>query len=152
MNFICPSGTDPVDRARKLGPAIEAAADECAQRIPQPLLPQLHIDRICRILLSCLVDGDESETWVYFCAIECLSRHHGSVGWNTFAANSAALIGPFMLPEMAETAFANPCTAVMVAWRPLNDSKAIEAPGSYSVAGIIALRCRASDLVVSAAA
>jgi hypothetical protein len=117
MNFVRPSGTDPVDRARKLGPAIEAAADEieCAQRRE-------------------------------------LSRHDGSVGWNTFAANSAVLIASFILPEMAETASANPCTAVMVAWRPSNDSKAIAARGSYSVAGIIALRCRASDLVVSAAA
>ena len=52
MNDFAPSAADPVARARDLGPAIEAAADtiERTQRIPEPLLSQLHATRICRML------------------------------------------------------------------------------------------------------
>ena len=101
MNFVTPTATDPVACARELGPAIEAAADEIerTQRIPEPLLSQLHAARICRMLLPRSVDGDEVEPWVYLRAIEEVSRHDGSVGWNMFVANSSALIAPFLHPE-----------------------------------------------------
>ena len=72
---------------------------ERTQRIPEPLLSQLHAARLCRMLLPRSVDGDEVEPWVYLRAIEEISRHDGSVGWNMFVANSSALIAPFLPPE-----------------------------------------------------
>ena len=63
MNDFSPDARlDPVARARELGPAIEAAADEIerTQRIPEPLLSQLHAARLCRMLLPRSVDGDEA--------------------------------------------------------------------------------------------
>ena len=44
MSFVAHATPDPVAHARDLGPAIEAAADEIerTQRIPEPLLTQLH--------------------------------------------------------------------------------------------------------------
>jgi alkylation response protein AidB-like acyl-CoA dehydrogenase len=90
--------TNPVARAREIGPAIEASAEEIerTQRIPEPLLSRLHAARLCRMLLPRSVDGDECEPWVYLRAIEEISRHDGSVGWNIFVANSSALIAPFL--------------------------------------------------------
>ena len=40
MNYLTPTSSDPGARARALGPAIEAAAEEIeqTQRIPEPLL------------------------------------------------------------------------------------------------------------------
>jgi hypothetical protein len=69
MKSVTPSGTDPVDGARELGPAIKAAADEI-ERIPGPLPSQLHTELIRRILPPRLVDGYEMEPWVYLPAIQ----------------------------------------------------------------------------------
>src|SRR5215469_11237083 len=107
MNYLTPTSSDPVARARALGPAIEAAANEIerTQRIPEPLL-------------SRSLDGDEVEPWVYLRALQEISRHDGSVGWNVFVANSAALIAPFLPPDSMRTIFADPRASV--AWGPPN--------------------------------
>src|SRR5262249_8955667 len=99
---------NPVARAHEVGRAIEAAADEIerTQRIPEPLLSQLHVARLGRMLLPRSVDGDECEPWVYLRAIEEISRHDGSVGWNIFVANSSALIAPFLPPASMQAVFA----------------------------------------------
>src|SRR6478609_757844 len=110
MNYVTPTSSDPVTRARALGPAIEAAADdiERTQRIPEPLLSQMHEARICRMLRPRSVDGDEIEAWVYLRARQEISRHDGSVGWNVFVANSAALIAPFIPLDTARMIYADP--------------------------------------------
>ena len=56
------------------------------------------------------VDGDEVEPWVYLRAIEEVSRHDGSFGWNLFVCNSASLIAPFLEPETMHAIFDDPRT------------------------------------------
>src|ERR1700679_3526172 len=103
MNIL--TRPDPVARARDLAGSIAAAADEIerTQQIPEPLLSETHAPRMCPMLLARAADGDEVEPWIYFRAIEELSRHDGSVGWNLFVANSATLIAPFLEPETMHT-------------------------------------------------
>ena len=86
--------SDPVEKARDLGPAVVAAADELerTRRIPASLLEQLYASRLLRMLLPRSVDGDQIDPMTYLAAIEELSRHDGSIGWNVFVANSSALI------------------------------------------------------------
>jgi alkylation response protein AidB-like acyl-CoA dehydrogenase len=135
MNYVNPAAHDHTARARELGPAIEAAADEIerTQRIPKTLLSQLHAARLCRMLLPHSVDGDEVQPWLYLRAVEEISRHDGSVGWNIFVANSSALIAPFLPPESMRAIFADPCA--VIAWGPPNESKATAVPGGYRVSG-----------------
>jgi indole-3-acetate monooxygenase len=135
MNYVTATSHDTFVHARELGPAIETAADEIerTQRIPEPLLSQMHAARLCRMLLPRSVDGDELEPWVYLRAIEEISRHDGSVGWNVFVANSSALIAPFLEPESMRAIFADP--RAVVSWGPPNESKAIAVPGGYRVSG-----------------
>jgi hypothetical protein len=134
MNFVSPSGTDPVDSASERGSAIEDAADEIGRT-----------QRICRILLSCLV-------YEAGCGSACrrskkLSQQDGSVNLTIFVT----LIAPLVFPEVAEMAF-DPRLVVMIAWWLPNGSPAIGVPGSYGTTGIIAQRRRVGDLVVGAAA
>src|SRR5215475_9030033 len=98
---------DPVARAREIGPAIAAVADEIerTQDIPEPVLTALHDSRLYRMLLPRSVGGDQVEPWVYFAAIAEISRFDGSVGWNMFVANSSALIAPFISLEAAQTIY-----------------------------------------------
>jgi alkylation response protein AidB-like acyl-CoA dehydrogenase len=135
MNDYSPTAADPVARARDVGPSITTAADEIerTQRIPEPLLSQIHANRLCRMLLPRSVDGDEVEPWIYLRAIEEISRHDGSVGWNIFVANSSALIAPFLPPDAMRAIFTDP--RAVVAWGPPNETKAKAAPGGYRISG-----------------
>ena len=127
--------SDPVTKARDLGPAIVAAADELerTRRIPASLLEQLHASRLLRMLLPRSVDGDQVDPMTYLAAIEELSRHDGSIGWNVFVANSSALIAPFLDPDIAQTIFGEPRS--VVAWGPPNACKATAVDGGYRVSG-----------------
>lgn len=126
---------DPVARAYDLGPEIAAAADEIerSQSIPEPLLTGIHDARLARMLLPRSVGGDQLEPWIYLHAIEALSRYDGSVGWNLFVANSAALIAPFIPIATAREIFADP--RAWVAWGPPNQHKAQAVAGGYRVTG-----------------
>lgn len=126
---------DPVERARTLGPAVARVADEIerTQQIPEPVLTALHQSRLFRLLLPRSVGGEEVEPWVYLKAIEEISRYDGSVGWNTFVANSSSLIATFIPPEAARTIFGDP--RGLISWGPPNQHKAIAAPGGYRITG-----------------
>lgn len=127
--------TDPPARARALGPALAAASDEIerTQRIPEPLLTQLHEARLFRLLLPRSAGGDEVEPWVYLAAVEEIARHDGSVAWNVFVGNSSALIAPFLPPDSARAIYADPRS--IIAWGPPNSCRAQAVPGGYRVSG-----------------
>ena len=133
MNVV--TRPDPVARARDLAASIAAAEDliERTQTIPEPLLSELHGSRLCRMFMPRAVDGDEVEPWVYLRAIEEVSRHDGSFGWNLFVGNSASLIAPFLEPETMHTIFDDPRT--IIAWGPPNACKAHAVPGGYRITG-----------------
>jgi alkylation response protein AidB-like acyl-CoA dehydrogenase len=137
MNQVssCRVGIDPVARARDLGPEIAASAEEIerSQSIPRALLGRIHDARLARILLPRSVGGDQLDPWTYLHAIEEISRHDGSVGWNLFVANSAALIAPFIPLETAKAIFAEP--EAWVSWGPPNQYKTQAVPGGYRVTG-----------------
>jgi alkylation response protein AidB-like acyl-CoA dehydrogenase len=126
---------DPVTRARELGEEIVAAADEIerTRRIPDALLGRLHDSRLFRMLLPRSAGGDETEPAVYVAAIEELARHDGSIAWNTFVANSAALIAAYLEPAVSRAIFADPRSTV--AWGPPNATRARAVDAGYRLTG-----------------
>src|ERR1700727_206169 len=128
-------GIDPVAHGRELGPSISEAADQIErdQQFPEPLLSRIVETRLPRMLLPRSVGGDEIEPWIYLRAIEEISRHDGSVGWNLFVANSAALIAPFIPLSAAKTIYDDP--RGWIAWGPPNQCGARAVPGGYRVSG-----------------
>jgi len=137
MNYVSATarGVDPVARAREIGPDIAEAADriERDQDIPAPLLAKIVEARLPRMLLPRSAGGDEVEPWVYLRAIEEVSRHDGSVGWNLFVANSAAFIAPFIPLGAAKTIFDDP--RGWIAWGPPNQHSMTAVPGGYRISG-----------------
>jgi len=125
----------PLARARDLGPFIADAADEIerTQTIPESLLSRIHEARLARMLLPRSAGGDQVEPWKYLHAIEEISRHDGSVGWNLFVANSASLIAPFIPLETAKAIYADPRT--IISWGPPNQHQARAVPGGYRISG-----------------
>lgn len=127
--------TDPVARARALGSAIAAAADEIERnrRLPETLLDRLHEARLFRLLLPRSLGGEEVAPAAYVAMLEEASRHDGSVGWCLSIANSTSLIAPYLDPAAARTIFAEP--RAVVAWGPPNQSRGVAVPGGYRVSG-----------------
>jgi alkylation response protein AidB-like acyl-CoA dehydrogenase len=126
---------DPLARARELGAEIAASADEIerTRRFPEPLLGRLHDSRLFRMLLPRSAGGDETDPMVYMAALEELARHDASIGWNTFTANSSALIAAFLEPSVNRAIFADPKT--VVSWGPPNASRATAVDGGYRLTG-----------------
>lgn len=121
--------------ARSLKADIVAAADEIerTKRIPSALMEKLHAARLCRMLLPHSVDGDEIDLCEYFLAIEEISRHDASVGWNLFVANSTVLLAPHLPTDTAQTIFGDP--HALVAWGPPNEHVATVEDGGYRLSG-----------------
>lgn len=132
---VFPRKHDPIAEARRLGPAIEAAADEIesTQQIPEPLLTQLHEARIFRTLLPRSAGGDQCEPWTYFRTVEEIASHDGSTGWIAFVLNSSALIVPYVPLEAALKIYADPRGCI--SWGPPNQHRATAVPGGYRVTG-----------------
>lgn len=129
------SRPDPAARARALGPALEAAADEIEliQDFPEPLATALHEAGLFRLLLPRSAGGEEVHPSAYLDAIVEASRHEGSVGWNLFVANSSALIAPFLPLESAREIYRDP--RAVISWGPPNACRIVAVPGGYRVTG-----------------
>ena len=137
MNHVSATsrGLDPVARARELGPLIAECADQIErdQQFPATLLAKIIEARLPRMLLPRSAGGDEVEPWIYMRAIEELARYDGSVGWNLFVANSAALIAPFIPLGAAKAIYDDP--RGWIAWGPPNEYTATAVPGGYRISG-----------------
>ena len=128
-------GLDPIARARDIGPMVAEAADQVErdQDMPAALLAKIVEARLPRMLLPRSAGGDEVEPWIYLRAIEEISRHDGSVGWNLFVANSAALIAPFIPLSAAKAIWDDP--RGWIAWGPPNQHAMTAVPGGYRISG-----------------
>ena len=128
-------GLDPVARAREIGPPVAEAADQIErdQEIPARLLAKIIETRLPRMLLPRSAGGDEVEPWIYLRAIEEISRYDGSVGWNLFVANSAALIAPFIPLSAAKAIYDDP--RGWIAWGPPNQYTATAVSDGYRISG-----------------
>ena len=127
---------DPVARARELGPAIAAAADEIerTQAIPEPLLSELHESRLFRMLLPRSVGGDQVEPWIYLRAIEEIAppRRIGRLE-HVRRQQRGADRAVHSAGGGARRSIADP--RGLIAWGPPNQHGAIAAPGGYRVTG-----------------
>ena len=127
--------THLLSRACALGPELDAAAAEIerTKRMPADLLAKIHEARLGRMFLPKIYGGDEVDPCTYLDALEAVSRHDASVGWNLFVANSSALITPFLEPETARTIYAEP--HAWMSWGPTDAQKAKAVDGGYIVNG-----------------
>ncbi|MCH9672702.1 MAG: hypothetical protein K0U93_14790 [Gammaproteobacteria bacterium] len=125
----------PSARAHALGAVISTHAEqiERTQRFPDAVLRPLHQSRLLRMLLPRSVGGDEVQASEYLHAIEALALYDGSIAWNAFVANSAALIAPHLPLDTAKTIFSDPET--VVSWGPPNECRAFAVAGGYRITG-----------------
>lgn len=100
-------------------------------RFPTPVNEALVASCILRMLLPKMYGGGEIEPGTYLRAITALAQGDGSVAWNVFVANSAALIAPYLPEASARLIFDDP--VALIAWGPPNGQGAKAVAGGYLV-------------------
>ena len=129
------SGADPLDRARALGPTIEAAGEEIERRreLPEPLVAALAEAGMFRLLLPRSLGGAELPPAEYVPVVEEIARHDASVAWCVGQACGCTMTAAYLAPEAAAEVFGG--ARGIVAWGPPGPAEARMAPGGYRLSG-----------------
>src|SRR6202023_879699 len=125
--------TEYVDQTRKLGPELEAAAEEIERRreLPEPIVEAL-IDRgLFRLLLPHALGGAELSPPAYVQVIEEIAKHDASAAWCLGQANGCTMTAALLDPEVAREIFGS--RRGIVAWGPPGPAEARAVAGGYRV-------------------
>jgi indole-3-acetate monooxygenase len=127
--------SDAVTEAIQVAKLLATKADEIerTRRFPAPVNEALVESGMLRMLLPKMYGGGEIEPGTYLRAVIALAKGDGSVAWNVFVANSAALIAPFLPEASARLIFDDP--AALIAWGPPNGQGAKVVEGGYLING-----------------
>ncbi len=125
----------PAERARALQPMLLAAADEIetTQDFPEPLISEIHRNRLFHLLLPRSVGGEEAHPVAYMEALIEVAKGDGSVAWNMFVCNSSVLLAPHLPLESAREIWSDP--RAVVAWGPPSGIRLKAEAGGYRVSG-----------------
>jgi indole-3-acetate monooxygenase len=124
-----------IERARKLGPQLEAAAEEIERRreLPEPIVDALVERGLFRLLLPRSLGGAELPPWIYAQVIEEVAKHDASTAWCLGQAAGCTMTAAFLDPDVAREIFAG--KRGIVAWGPPGPAEARGVPGGYRLTG-----------------
>lgn len=127
---------DPVRRARRLRPLIEAAAPaiERERALPSDLLAALHDARLFRMLLPRSVDGDETDPISFVAAVEEIAKADASTAWCIAQASGCSMAAAYVEPAVAQEIFGGKDS--VLAWGPVGPTvRAMAVDGGYRATG-----------------
>ncbi len=124
-----------LERARQLGPELDAAAEEIERRreLPDPIVEAL-IDRgLFRLLLPRALAGAELPPAAYVQVIEEIAKHDASTAWCLGQANGCTMTAALLDPRVAREIFGD--RRGIVAWGPPGPADARAVAGGYRLTG-----------------
>jgi indole-3-acetate monooxygenase len=124
-----------LERARQLGPELDAAAEEIERRreLPDPIVEAL-IDRgLFRLLLPRALAGAELPPAAYVHVIEEIAKHDASTAWCLGQANGCTMTAALLDPRVAREIFGD--RRGIVAWGPPGPADARAVAGGYRLTG-----------------
>jgi indole-3-acetate monooxygenase len=126
---------DYLERARQLGPDLEAAADEIERRrdLPEGIVEALVERGLFRLLLPRTLGGAELRPAAYVEVIEEVAKHDASVAWCLGQACGCTMTSAYLDPDVAREIFGG--KRGIVAWGPPGPAEARPAPGGYRLTG-----------------
>jgi alkylation response protein AidB-like acyl-CoA dehydrogenase len=128
-------GIEYIERARELGPELDAAAEEIEQRreLPEPIVEALVERGLFRLLLPRSLGGAELPPAAYVQVIEEVAKHDASTAWCLGQANGCTMTAALLDPEAAQEIFGG--RRGIVAWGPPGPAEARAAAGGYRLTG-----------------
>lgn len=135
MSKIYDDGLDYVARARSLGPALAAAADEIERNreLPEAIVSALIENGLFRLLQPRALGGAELTPMVYVRVIEEIASHDASTGWCIEQANGCSMVAALLDPDVAAEIF-GPGDGI-VAWGPVGPAELTAVPGGFRLTG-----------------
>ena len=126
---------DYIQRARELGPELDAAAEEIERRreLPEPIVEALIERGLFRLLLPRSLGGAELPPAVYVQVIEEVAKHDASTAWCLGQGTGCTMTAAFLDPEVAQEIF-GPKRGI-VAWGPPGPAEARTVSGGYRLTG-----------------
>jgi alkylation response protein AidB-like acyl-CoA dehydrogenase len=126
---------DYIERARELGPELDAAAEEIELRreLPGPIVEGLVERGLFRLLLPRALGGAELPPAVYVQVIEEVAKHDASTAWCLGQATGCTMTSALLEPEVAREIFGG--KRGIVAWGPPGPAEARTVPGGYRLSG-----------------
>ena len=94
---------DPIERARRLRPMIEAAAPaiEQSRSLPQELRAALHGAGLFRLLLPRKFGGEEVEPATFVTAVEEIAKSDASTAWCVAQGSGCSIAAAYLEPDVA---------------------------------------------------
>jgi indole-3-acetate monooxygenase len=122
-------GLDYLERARKLGPELAAAAEEIERRreLPEEIVEALIECGLFRLLLPRALGGAELPPAAYVEVIEEVAKHDASTAWCLGQACGCTMTSAYLDPDVARQIF--------VAWGPPGPAEARVVPCGYRLTG-----------------
>src|SRR5712671_8008377 len=126
---------DYIERARELGPELDAAAEEIELRreLPESIVEALVERGLFRLLLPRSLGGAELPPAVYVQVIEEVAKHDASTAWCLGQATGCTMTSALLEPEVACEIFGG--KRGIVAWGPPGPAEARAVPGGYRLSG-----------------
>jgi alkylation response protein AidB-like acyl-CoA dehydrogenase len=124
-----------IERARELGPELDAAAEKIEQRreLPEPIVEALVERGLFRLLLPRSLGGAELPPAAYVQVIEEVAKHDASTAWCLGQANGCTMTAALLDPEVAHEIFGG--RRGIVAWGPPGPADARAVAGGYRLTG-----------------
>ena len=135
MGEVLQDRPDYVARARSLGPALAAAADEIERNreLPAAIVSALIDSGLFRLLQPRSLGGAQLDPVTYVQVVEQIASHDASTGWCVEQANGCSMVAAFLDPEIAEEIFGPPDG--IVAWGPVGPAELRAVPGGFRLTG-----------------
>ena len=124
-----------LQRARQLGPELDAAAEEIERRreLPEPIVETLVEGGFFRLLLPRALGGAELPPTAYVRVIEEVAKHDASTAWCLGQANGCTMTAALLDPKVAQEIFGG--RRGIVAWGPPGPAQARAVEGGYRLSG-----------------
>jgi indole-3-acetate monooxygenase len=125
-----------VERARRLVPLIEAAADriEAERQLPDPVLAALFDAGLFRLLLPRALGGAEVDPMTFTEVMEMLAAVDASTAWCLCQASGCSMVAAYLHRDVAARIFGRDPRALL-AWGPGPEARAVAVEGGYRVTG-----------------
>jgi alkylation response protein AidB-like acyl-CoA dehydrogenase len=129
------SEIDYLQRARELGPELEARGEEIERRreLPEPIVEALVERDLFRLLLPRAFGGAELPPARYVEVIEEVAKHDASTAWCLGQASGCTMTSAYLDPEVAREIFGG--RRGIVAWGPPGPAEARAVAGGYRLTG-----------------
>ncbi len=126
-----------LDRARELGPMLDAAGDEIERRreLPEAIVDAMVERGMFKMLLPKSIGGAELDPLTYTAVLEELARHDGSCAWSLGQNSGCSMTAPYLDREIAREVFGGP--RGILAWGPElpGAGRCVAVKGGYRATG-----------------